>query len=115
MALERRTGYKPNHKDFGRFILSEQARDPAVEAAHNIITLVQSRVTKKTGAQAESYHVNENPAPVVLDGNPRATADVYSDDPAALADEFGNKNRRKPGRPLGKAGAEIGEMRGQPG
>jgi hypothetical protein len=115
MALERRTGYKPDHKSFGRFLLSEQARDPAVEAAHNIVTLVQSRVAKRTGHQAESYKVNENPPPVTLQGNPRAIAEVYSDDPAALADEFGNAKRRNPGRPLGKSGAEIGEMRGQPG
>ena len=115
MPLEQRVGYKPDHKSFGEFILSEQARKPAIEAAQDIQALVRSRVTKRTGHQAESYKVNEHPAPVSVGGNPRATADVYSDDPAALADEFGNAKRRNPGRPLGKAGAIIGELRGEPG
>ncbi len=112
--LETRTGYKPDHESFGRFLLSEQARDPAVEAAHNIVTLAQMRAGKDTGKTAESYKVNENPPPVTLQGNPRATADVYSDDINATRIEFGNKRTRAQ-RPLGKAGAEIGEMRGQPG
>jgi hypothetical protein len=114
MALERRTGYKPDHKSFGAFMLSEQARDPAVEAAHNIVILAQSRAGKDSGKTAESYKVNENPPPVTLQGNPRATADVYSDHINATRIEFGNK-RTKAQRPLGKSGAEIGEMRGQPG
>lgn len=114
MALEQRTGYKPNHVEFGKFILSEQARDPAVEAAHNIITLVKLRAGKETGKTIESYKVNEKPEPLVVGGNPRATADVYSDEINATRIEFGNA-RTKAQRPLGRAGAEIGEMRGRPG
>jgi hypothetical protein len=115
MALERRTGYKPNHVDFGKFLLSEQARDPAVEAAHNIVTLVGIRAPRSTSKLAESYKVNEDSAPITIAGNPRVGAEVYSDDPAAAPQEFGNARVRNPSRPLGKAGAELGEMAGEPG
>ena len=117
MALERRTGYKPNHKEFGEFMLSEQARDAAVEAAHNIAILAGIIVTGEhsTGKTAESYKVNENTAPVTVAGNPRVGAEVYSDEPAALAQEFGNARTRNPKRPLGKAGAALGELAGEPG
>ena len=117
MALEQRTGYKPNHKEFGEFILSEQARRPAIEAAQHIAEIARARAPRGEGPgphMADQYKVNENPAPVVLAGNPRAGAEVFNEDINATRNEFGNK-RTKAHRTLGKAGAEVGEMRGQPG
>lgn len=113
--LETRTGYKPDHIDFGKFILSEQARQPAIEAAEDIRALAAVRVEKRSGKTAESYKVNSKPEPVTIAGNPRVGADVYSDEQSALAQEFGNARTRNPSRPLGKAGAQIGEVKGKPG
>ena len=76
---------------------------------------MQIRAPKGSGKLAESYKVNEHAEPKTVAGNPRAIAEVYSDDAAAAPQEFGNKRVRNPSRPLGKAGAEIGEMKGKPG
>lgn len=115
MALETRVGYRPDHRSMARFLLSEQARQPAVEAAEDIRALAASIVGKKTGKTAAGYKVNDKTAPVVIGGNPRVGADVFNDEQAALAQEFGNARTRNPSRPLGKAGAIVGEMKGEPG
>lgn len=119
---EKRVGYRPDHKSFGAFLLSDQARDPVVEAAHNIATLAALRAPKGgSGDTAASYKVNENSAPVLIASNLRVGAEVYNDathegaeKSYAAAAEFGKKD--SPGhRSLGKAGAELGQMSGEPG
>lgn len=57
---------------------------------------------------ADQFKVNERPPPVVVGGNPRATAEVYNSDPAAAPSEFGGKHNQ-PHRMLGRAGAQVGE------
>lgn len=107
-------GYKPNHKSFGRFILSDQARKPAIEAARRIAARAAETAPKQTGRLAAGYKVNDKTAPVVVGGNPRVGAEVYNSEPHAAAHEFGNARTRKK-RILGKAGAAFGEARGEPG
>lgn len=124
MARETRVGYHADHKSFGRFMVSEQARQPAVEAAHDIARIAAENTraastggTHREGvALADNYKVNDKTAPVVIGGNPRVGAEVYNDLRHAAAVEFGTgKKRRKGTRALRRAGAAIGELRGDIG
>jgi hypothetical protein len=101
--------YKPDHAGMQAFMLSDQARQPCVEVAKKIAEDLAVRVkrTKGTGGKdghlADSYKVNENPAPVTLGENPRVGAEVYSEHPAAAPEEFGGK-KNKARHWLAKAG-----------
>lgn len=115
---ETRQGYHPNNVSFGKFMLSEQARRPAVQAARHI-----RDVAKKTAARSDpkrkgrvegqplsaSYHVNRKPAPVTIDGNPRAIAEVYNNSKYAARREFGDdtKKGRKQGGTHGKGDRNL--------
>ena len=119
MERETRTGYKPDHKSFGRFILSEQARAPAVAAARDIALLAAATTKRGTGEGphlADGYKVNSKTAPVIAgDATPRVGAEVYNSttkegqtESYAAAHEFGRGvGDRKSPRPLGRAGAAI--------
>jgi hypothetical protein len=112
MARETRTGYKPDHKSFGAFLLSEQSRRPAVQAAHAIAELATATTKRSKGDGphlADNYKVNDKTAPVIAgDATPRVGAEVYNDLSYAAAHEFGRGRDDKKGpRPLGKAGAAI--------
>lgn len=114
--LEMRRGFKPDHKDFGRFILSEQARDPAVAAAKDVAKLAaaNSAAAHGSGDLASNYKVNGKTAPVVVGGNPRVGAEVYNDKRYAAAREFG-RGRKNGTRALRRAGAAVGELKGDIG
>jgi hypothetical protein len=108
--------YKPNNKEFGQYMVSEEARQAPIDVAKDIATLL--RITVKRSSRpgdhlADSYQVNESPPPVVIDGNPRVGAEVYSDHPGAAPDEFGGV-RNKPKRWLGKTGAIFHVGKGKP-
>lgn len=91
--------YKPNHREMAKFMLSDQARRPAIDAAKDIVNALSGVVRRGSGAPgpegrlADSYEVNENAEPVAIDGNPRAGAEVYSSHPGAAPEEFGGKNQ----------------------
>lgn len=70
--------------------------------------------TKRTGGLARGYKVKDERDIVSINGSPRAAGRVYNSDPAAVADEFGN-SRQPAKRTLRKAGAKIGEIKGEPG
>ena len=123
MALERRRGYHPDHTSFGRFILSRQARQPAMKAAQDIAAIAR-RIAPKGKHEGSGdptpfsarFKVVRQIEPWVNTGtgppNPRAIARVENDSPHAAALEFGNR-RTKKHRTLGKAGAMVGEWRGR--
>lgn len=120
MALETRVGYRENRADMAKLLMSDQTRGPAVEAARVIAAVARENARRSKGPGphlADSYKVNERGTPWVSKehGNPHATAEVYSENEAAAPNEFGNATFRRPNRPLGRAGAEVGEMRGEPG
>lgn len=104
--------YKPDHKGMQEFMLSEQARQPCVEVAKQIVADLAVKVKRSSGTGgadghlADSFKVNENAAPVTLGEAPRVGAEVYSEHPGAAPDEFGGK-RNKPRRWLGRAGAKY--------
>ena len=116
MALERRRGYKPDHKSFGAFMLSEQARKPVARIAHELIIPLAVAKTPRSAEDkehmADNYKVNESTAPVVAGGNPRVGVEVYNDVRHAAAVEHG-VGKKKGARPLGKAGAAVGDFVGE--
>ena len=119
VARETRVGYKPNHISFGRFILSEQARRPVIQAAYAIAALAAATTKRSAGEGphlADGYKVNTKSAPVIAgDATPRVGAEVYNEttkegetESYAAAHEFGRgPGDRKSPRPLGRAGAAI--------
>lgn len=115
MALNTRTGFKPDHKEFGRFIMSEQARQPAVEAARDVAKIAAANeIAAGSKEHAANFKVNDKTPPVTVAGNPRVGAEVYNDDRHSAVREFGRK--RKGGtRALRRAGAVVGELKGDIG
>lgn len=129
----RKVGYYPDHKSFGAFMLSEQARKPAIQAAGDIALIAKATAARSTPGEkgsgdgthlADRYQVNENTAPVVVAGNPRVGAEVFNDAVYSARYEFGDAEKQGrvqagnhgPGsRNLRKAGGKIGELRGEPG
>jgi hypothetical protein len=117
MALNTRTGFRADHAEFGRFMLSDQARKPAVEAAKDVARIAREMEDAAGAATyAANFRVNENTPPVVVAGNPRVGAEVYNDKRYAARREFGAKpGHRGATRSLRRAGAAVGELRGEIG
>jgi hypothetical protein len=103
--------YRPNHSDFGEFMLSQQIKRPTKEIAELIKLDAISETPVKTGDLADSYEVNDV-TPVVAGGNPRAAFEVRNRNEAAAPQEFGNKHV-KGQRMLGKAASKFGDQRGE--
>lgn len=102
--------YKPNHKDFGRFMVSRQMQRPVHEVAESVKDRAVDYTPEATGAMKSEYEVNDV-APAVVNGEPRATSEVRNRNAASPAVEFGGK-RNTAVRPLGRAAAEHGDVRG---
>lgn len=97
------------------FLLSDQAREPAVHAARDIAALARTTAprSKQSGTHmADQFKVNARSAPLNIAGNPRVGAEVYNEDPAAAPNEFGGPNNTRH-RMLGKAGGAIGQWKGE--
>jgi hypothetical protein len=102
--------YVPDHKGFAEFMVSPQVEKPVVAVAEAIKVEAIDGTPVKTGALADGYEVNVI-APIVVNGTPRASAEVRNSDPAAAPQEFGNKHV-KGHRMLGKAASRFGDQRG---
>lgn len=106
--------YKPNHKSFEAFMLSQQIKKPTREIAELIKVDAIDGTPIKTGDLAGSYEVNDV-TPVVAGGNPRAAFEVRNSDPAAAPQEFGNvhvKGQRMLGKAASRYGDQVGEQKG---
>lgn len=103
--------YKPNHRSFEQFMLSQQIKKPVREIAELVKTDAIAGTPVATGDLASSYEVNDV-TPVVAAGNPRAAFEVRNSDPAAAPQEFGNKHV-KGQRMLGKAASRFGDQVGE--
>jgi hypothetical protein len=102
--------YKPNHKSFARFMVSEQVREPVRKVAHLIEADAKADTPVRTGELASSYEVNDITVPI--NGDAHGAAEVRNTDRKAAANEFGNK--RMPGRRmLGKAASKYGDQIGK--
>lgn len=120
MMVETRHGYHPDHESFGRFMLSEQARKPVVEAARDIARIARDLAIAEVGEGpfAESFEVDANTAPVIIGRNPRVGARIYNGQRHAAVVEFGRNaggQRRGGHRVLRRAGAMVGESPFEPG
>jgi hypothetical protein len=102
--------YKPNHEDFGRFMLSMQIQKPITAVAEAVKADAITNTPEATGAMKSDYEVND--INVTVNKGPRAAAEVRNSNPAAPAVEFGGK-RNKAVRPLGRAAAKHGDVRGE--
>lgn len=103
--------YVPDHKDFGKFMLSDQVRDVANEAADAVVVIAATTAARgKTGNYSRGFKKVSGRV-LVVGGNPRAIADVVNDDPAALPNEIGT-SKMHARHTLAKAGAVVGELRG---
>jgi hypothetical protein len=114
--------YVPDNSDFGKFILSADVHRVAIEAAGDVVKRAveiapfDAMRDRPGGHYVDHFKVNGAVAPVVVGGNPRAAAEVYNDSDHAAAIEFGNsRNGGRGQRVLRRAGASVGEMRGEPG
>lgn len=103
--------YKPNHEDFGKFMLSLQIKRPVRDIAVLIEMDAEANTPRDTGELADSYEINDI-TPIVAGGNPRAAFEVRNRNRAAAPQEFGNKHV-KGKRMLGKAASRFGDQRGE--
>jgi len=107
MALETRSGFKENHREFGMHIRSEEARTPANVVARKIAS--RANATAPVGEDdgkdnlplKGSYHAitGRKAGNLRVGRNSRAIAKVVSKAPSARWAEGGNKNQ-KPQRTL---------------
>lgn len=102
--------YEPDHKGFGRFMLSLQVQKPITKIAEAIKADAIVNTPEATGAMKSDYEVKD--IKVTVNKGPRAAAEVRNSNPAAPAVEFGGK-RNKAVRPLGRAAAKHGDVRGE--
>jgi hypothetical protein len=116
-AMTRRVAlFRPDHKSFGKFILSEQMRDPVVEICRELIVPLARQNTPRGPERgqrhmADRYKVVREGGTMKVDRALRVVVRVENDDPASAAVEFGGRfNKRR--RMLGRAAATVGDMKG---
>lgn len=111
--------YEPNHKDFNAFAHSDQLRDAVRKAAQDVVAYA----VPESKTLAPDWQVNRGPD-LVIGVFSRLTEEVVNENAAAAAIEFGAGSEEhprpqggysEPKRILGKAGAKVGDMRGEPG
>ena len=109
----RMAAFRPDHKSFGAFILSDQMRDATAEVAQDVATTARGltpRGQRTRGTHmADRYTVKRDGGKIKVDRAFRVMVLVENDDPSSAAVEFGNKRARRQ-RPLGRAGAQYGDM-----
>lgn len=117
MARER-VWYKPDHKEFGEFMRSDQMRDVTAKVAGDISDRAGKRAPRrKSGevpdgaAMADQFKVDEGAGYLKVSGNVRVMVNVYNEARSAAPNEFGSK-RNKRHRMLGRAGSEYGDFKG---
>lgn len=111
MSLERRRGFRPDHKEFGMHIRSEVAREPAMQVARDIAKYASATATiqnpesarKESKARRRRKPVSVSGYKAIADGNltvgkdfpaTRAIAAVEIKNLNAAFDEGGNKHFR---------------------
>lgn len=116
----RRAVFRPNHKEFGQFILSDQMRDVTAEVAVDIALLAgrfaprrKSRGQVPDGAaMADRFRVNREAGTLKVERNLRVKVEVYNESRSAAPNEFGGKKKKhRRHRMLGRAGAAFGDFK----
>lgn len=111
--------FRPDHKSFGRFILSEQMRDPVVEVCEQLIVPIAKANTPRSRGDKyargyvphmqDQYRVVREGGTMKVDRALRVQVLVVNDSGHAAAVEFGNRLIKRH-RPLGRAGAAVGDF-----
>ena len=117
MGPGRRVVFRPDHVEFGEFILSEQVRDAVADVAADIAGMAGDLAPRrKSGgppagtAMADQFHVNREAGVIQVAGNMRVKVEVFNDARSAAPNEFGSKRNRRH-RMLGRAGAHYGDFK----
>jgi hypothetical protein len=112
--------FRPDHVSFGKFILSDQVRDPVHEIAI-AISLVAKANTPRQGAHRRGrknntphmqdlYRVEKHAGTIKVDKAFRVKVEVHNDDPESALVEFGsayNQARHM----LARAGSMFGDFK----
>lgn len=117
--------FRPDHKSFGKFILSEQVRDPVTEVADAIMVTAISNTPRSGGGvrvvkgevirhMQDEYEVIREAGIIKVDRAFRVKVEVINKSPHSAAVEFGNRITRAR-RPLGRAGAIYGDFKSKVG
>lgn len=118
MGPGRRVVFRPDHKSFGEFILSDQVRDPVEEVSRDIAALARKFAPRRKGrgivpdgtAMADRFKVEREAGTIKVSGNVRVKVVVYNEAPSAAPNEFGSKRNQRH-RMLGRAGAAFGDFK----
>lgn len=118
MARRRRLTYKPNHRSFGEFMVSEQMRDVTADVAADIAAMASMMTpSSKPGAQEHTglhrrvksgFRVVRAAGTVTISGNPRVLVQVVNEADGAALVEFGARGVPRQ-RMLGTAGSYFGD------
>lgn len=106
--------FRPDHKSFGKFILSEQMRDVVAEVAKQEIVPLARKGTPRGPERGQvhmqdRYKVTREGGTMKVDRAFRVMVLVENDDPESALVEFGSRfNKRR--RMLGRAGAAVGDF-----
>lgn len=112
-----RAVYKPNHRSFGAFMLSERMRDATADVAKSVAELARSLAPRGEGDaahMADMFEVDREAGTMKVGGNRRVAVRVKNDSEHAAVNEFGGK-RNKRSRMLGRAGAAYGDYKPEGG
>jgi hypothetical protein len=114
--------FRPDHKSFGKFILSEGMRDVTAEVAGDIMLLAKAntprsaahRTGRKKGTphMQDLYRVVREAGVIKVDKALRVKVEVVNDDPESALVEFGSAHNKRR-RMLGSAGAAFGDYKGK--
>ena len=97
------TRYKMDNTSFGAFMLSDQIWDPVKDISQEVKDNAERMARAEafdTGAYASSFGINKTTE--TINGNPRVVGEVYNDDPAAAAVEFGQRRRNQKKAAMGR-------------
>jgi hypothetical protein len=117
--------FRPDHNSFGKFILSEQVRDPVTEVAEAIRLLAINNTPRSGGGvrvvkgkvighMQDEYEVVREAGAIKVDRAFRVKVEVINKSEHSAAVEFGNRIT-KARRPLGRAGAFYGDFKSKAG
>ena len=115
-----RVWFKPDHKEFGQFIRSDQMRDATTEVARDIAKLAgvyaprrKSGTPPEGTSMADQFEVNENAGFLKVERNVRVKVEVFNSARSAAPNEFGGRGKagNKRHRMLGRAGAAFGDFK----
>lgn len=117
MPPGRRVIFKPDHKSFGEFILSEQVRDVTTDVAQDIADLAGQLAPRRKHGQApdgtsmaDRFEVKREAGTIKVGRNVRVKVEVFNSARSAAPNEFGGR-RNKRHRMLGRAGATFGDFK----